>query len=221
MSKHLLRVAAGIAVLVGGAMSFPATAAPHPSIRVKIVDSAQEPNLASPKEVVAQVNETTSNTLQPIATETKQEEVAAATPIVSKETVVNKLEVPDKVEDILVVAKPENVVPVTVSLPSNSVEPLAIVWRVDVSDGNVRHALARWAMNAEWIDLWELDIDIPLTASATIATTPNFREAVQSLADAVALSEAPFRPCFYSNNVVRIVPYNAMCDRTAARSERG
>lgn len=207
MSQHLLRVAAAMATLVGGAMSLSATAAPHPSIRVQVIESAPEHSSTAPapQAVLTDSVSEAPSVAAPTPTEPAKETAMLDTPQLDAETV-----------DV------EPVVEVEVSSAAPvPIEPLATVWRVNVEDMTVRQALSRWAMEAGWIDHWELDIDIPLTASATLATTPDFTVAVQQLAEAVALSETPFRPCFYSNKVVRIVPYNAMCDRTMARPARG
>ena len=103
------------------------------------------------------------------------------------------------------------------ALPISSPAPLAKTWSVALSDITVRQALARWADDAGWTMVWEVPVDIPLTAGADLATTPDFREAVSALADAVAMGETPIRPCYYANQVVRLLPYNAVCDRTGTR----
>lgn len=95
-------------------------------------------------------------------------------------------------------------------------------WRVLTSDQTVRQALTRWAISAGWTfgaDQWELPFDLPLTASAAFSAD-DFPAAALQVQDAVALTETPFRVCFYANQVLRVVPYNVACDRTAARSAR-
>lgn len=103
------------------------------------------------------------------------------------------------------------------ALPSSPPAPLAKTWSVALSDMTVRQALARWADDAGWTMVWEVPVDIPLTAGADLATTHDFREAVSVLAEAVAMGETPIRPCYYANQVVRLLPYNAVCDRTGTR----
>ncbi len=105
----------------------------------------------------------------------------------------------------------------TSALPISPPAPLATTWSVALSDITVRQALARWANDAGWTMAWEVPVDIPLTAGADLATTHDFREAVSALADAVAMGETPIRPCYYANQVVRLLPYNTVCDRTGTR----
>ena len=91
--------------------------------------------------------------------------------------------------------------------------------RYDVSpkDLNLRAALGRWAQSIGWTfepEHWAVDADIPIVASATFE--PDFRLAVQDLVASTELADRPLRPCFYSNRVLRIVPYGQQCDRTVA-----
>jgi hypothetical protein len=44
--------------------------------------------------------------------------------------------------------------------------------------------------------------------------------AVRHLLAATELSERPLQPCFYSNQVLRVVPYAQACDRTAGSPAR-
>ncbi|PLC49169.1 hypothetical protein CR159_14210 [Pollutimonas subterranea] len=91
--------------------------------------------------------------------------------------------------------------------------------RYDVSpkDLNLRSALSRWAQSVGWTfepEHWAVDADIPIVASATFE--PGFRLAVQDLVASTELADRPLRPCFYSNRVLRIVPYAQQCNRTVA-----
>jgi len=95
-------------------------------------------------------------------------------------------------------------------------------WQVLASDQTVRQALARWAGAAGWTfgpDQWEVPFDLPLTATATFPAD-DFTTAALQLQDAIALTETPLRLCFYANRVLRVLPYNAACDRTTARAAR-
>jgi hypothetical protein len=81
----------------------------------------------------------------------------------------------------------------------------------------LRLALSRWARNAGWTfepEHWAVDADIPLAGSASFDL--DFTAAVQDLVAATELADRPLQPCFYSNRVLRIVPYAQSCDRTAA-----
>ncbi len=89
-------------------------------------------------------------------------------------------------------------------------------YSVDPSDINLRLALMRWARAAGWTfapEHWAVDVDIPLTASASFDA--DFKLSVQALVAATELADRPLQPCFYSNMVLRIVPYAQPCDRNA------
>lgn len=96
------------------------------------------------------------------------------------------------------------------------------MWRIDVSDGTVRQALARWAREDGWLfgpDQWRVSWDLPIEAGAEFQEE-TFEDATRALAEAVALSESPIRPCFYANRVLRVIPYNQACDRTTSHMTR-
>lgn len=85
------------------------------------------------------------------------------------------------------------------------------------SDGNMRRTLARWAKSAGWTfapEHWAVDVDIPLTATARFPA--DFKQAVRELLAATELSDRPLQPCFYANQVLRVVPWSQPCDRSAA-----
>lgn len=88
-------------------------------------------------------------------------------------------------------------------------------WAVTYSDGTIRQALTRWADTAGWSfnnTHYELSVDIPITAEATLIQRGSFKQGVQALVEAVALSGHPVRACFYQNKVLRIVGYNTSCN---------
>ena len=90
-------------------------------------------------------------------------------------------------------------------------------YTVSPKDLNLRLALTRWAQSVGWTfesEHWAVDADIPIVASATFE--PGFKPAVQDLVASTELADRPLRPCFYSNRVLRIVPYAQQCDRTVA-----
>lgn len=91
-------------------------------------------------------------------------------------------------------------------------------FRVSRDDKNMRLALARWAGIAGWTFLpehWAVEVDIPIVGEAGFDA--GFEDAVQELLGATEMAERPLQPCFYSNRVLRIVPYAQVCDRTAAQ----
>jgi hypothetical protein len=83
------------------------------------------------------------------------------------------------------------------------------------TDLHLRQALTRWAGLSGWRfepEHWAVDIDIPLSASAKFSE--DFVSSVQALLASTELSDRPLQPCFYSNQVLRIVPVAEPCDRT-------
>lgn len=79
----------------------------------------------------------------------------------------------------------------------------------------MRQALERWALSAGWTfsaEHWAVDVDIPLVGQASFQT--DFKSAVRELLAATELGDRPLQPCFYSNRVVRVVPYAQACDRS-------
>lgn len=120
--------------------------------------------------------------------------------------------VPDK-EQVAPVASPS---PLFAEVP----EPAAhAIYAVSPQDLNMRLALARWAGLAGWTfeaEHWSVDADIPIAGSARFES--GFKQAVQALMAATELADRPLQPCFYSNKVLRIVPYAQPCNRVASLS---
>ena len=135
-------------------------------------------------------------------------------------------------------AKPTPVMAQTTTAPMASTERIAILGAMNAPVGNsaaaataavanplvsysisradrtVREALARWAKDASWTfdaEHWTVPVDLPIVASASLGT--DFRGAVRAMLDSTALSDMPLQPCFYSNQVLRIVPKAERCDR--------
>jgi hypothetical protein len=126
---------------------------------------------------------------------------------------------------------PAGVQPLKVSLPEASIDlaagrdasvpngGVAAIYSVGPEDRNMRLALSRWADSAGWTfdaEHWSVDVDIPLAGSAQFQS--GFKEAVQALMAATELADRPLQPCFYSNKVLRIVPYAQPCNRLALLS---
>lgn len=105
--------------------------------------------------------------------------------------------------------------PVANPAPVTLAGPIAPSYEVGPRDGNLRQALARWARSAGWTfepEHWAVDADIPITGSARFDS--GFKRSVRDLVASTELSEKPLQPCFYSNKVLRIVPYAQACDRS-------
>ncbi|UYO92376.1 TcpQ domain-containing protein [Pollutimonas sp. M17] len=88
-------------------------------------------------------------------------------------------------------------------------------YQVGPQDLTLRSALARWARQSGWTfepEHWAIDADIPIVGAASFE--PDFKLAVRELVASTELSDRPAQPCFYSNRVLRVVPYAQPCDRT-------
>src|SRR3546814_13123759 len=76
-------------------------------------------------------------------------------------------------------------------------------------------SLCRGARQAGWTfdaEHWAIDADIPIVGTASFES--DFKLAVRELVASTELADRPAQPCFYSNQVLRIVPYAQPCDRT-------
>ncbi|SAI72116.1 lipoprotein [Bordetella ansorpii] len=84
-------------------------------------------------------------------------------------------------------------------------------------DATLRSVLSKWAGSAGWTfqsQHWAVSVDIPLAGSAEFGT--DFKQAVRALLGATELTDRPVQPCFYTNRVLRVVPYTQACDPSAA-----
>jgi hypothetical protein len=94
-------------------------------------------------------------------------------------------------------------------------------YAVTGTDVNLRQALARWSGLSGWrfqAEHWVVDVDIPLTGTANFSD--DFVSSVRALIEATELSDRPLQPCFYANQVLRVVPLTEACDRTLVEGAR-
>jgi len=108
-------------------------------------------------------------------------------------------------------------VPAPAATPGNASARL----RAGPPDATLRAVLARWAADAGWAfepQHWAVDADIPLAGSADFPA--DFKTAVRSLLASTELADRPVQPCFYTNKVLRVVPFTQACDRSAAPGAR-
>ena len=99
--------------------------------------------------------------------------------------------------------------------PQQSTQSSRPFFTVSHTDLHLRQTLIRWAGLSGWRfepEHWAVDVDIPLSASAKFSD--DFVSSVQALLASTELSDRPLQPCFYSNQVLRIVPVAEPCDRT-------
>lgn len=96
--------------------------------------------------------------------------------------------------------------------------PPSAPFRAASPDATLRAVLARWAAASGWTfqpQHWAVDVDIPLAGSAEFGG--DFKRAVRELLETTELGERPVQPCFYANQVLRVVPYTQACDRSAVQ----
>ncbi|WP_395009126.1 TcpQ domain-containing protein [Undibacterium sp.] len=100
-------------------------------------------------------------------------------------------------------------------MPINGL-PMTQPFEVTAKDTNLRHLLTRWGKqsNPNWELVWQVTRDIPLTGSAVIKET-DFKNAVRFVTAISAQSGFAVKPCFHTNNVVRIVAGSEMCNANA------
>ncbi|WP_080698355.1 TcpQ domain-containing protein [Bordetella holmesii] len=117
-------------------------------------------------------------------------------------------------------ASPQPVPPVEpeipVPAPSATASP---VFFAGPPDGTLRAVLARWAAQAGWTfaaEHWVLSVDIPLQGQARFEG--DFKTAVRELLRSIELADRPAQPCFYANQVLRVVPLAQSCDRSRGAS---
>jgi len=105
-----------------------------------------------------------------------------------------------------VIASDKEVIPVSVALP-----------KFDVREGDrtIRDVLVRWAKAAGWVHEpihWAVTDDYSVAGYAGEEVFGGeFRSAVRILISSTELTARAAQPCFYSNNVVRIIPRIASC----------
>lgn len=90
-------------------------------------------------------------------------------------------------------------------------------FEVTPADVNIRRTLIRWSKLVGWTfdaEHWVLDRDIPVSGSAALGS--DFKTAVRTMMASTEFTDLPAQPCFYSNNVLRIIPLNELCSRQQA-----
>jgi hypothetical protein len=107
------------------------------------------------------------------------------------------------------------------SVSSHTQPASQVFYAITNTDKNLRQALARWSGLSGWrfqVEHWAVDVDIPLTATANFSD--DFVGSVRALIEATELSERPLQPCFYANQVLRVVPMTEACDRSVVDGAR-
>lgn len=77
-------------------------------------------------------------------------------------------------------------------------------WQVTHADNTVRRVLERWSAQAGWQLVWELPVDYPIEAEASI--TSQFEVAVETLTKSLQSADVPPKAIIYrGNRVLRVV----------------
>lgn len=128
------------------------------------------------------------------------------------------IEKPKQAEVPAPVANPAGLVPAPVTPVAAPVMPLPTEWQVSVADGTIRNTLRRWTQSNNWTfntEHWAVAKDFPVQGGATFKG--DFKQAVRDLLSSTDLTDYPVQPCFYSNSVLRVVPYAQICDKTGVK----
>lgn len=104
------------------------------------------------------------------------------------------------------VAKAVNPAQVKVEQNKNSGQ----LWVTSPADVTMRQLIQKWSGTVGWTLVWNVDKDIPLESSDQ--TTGDFKFAVRRLLSTTALSDVSIKPCFYTNQVVRVVRETTKCN---------
>lgn len=97
-----------------------------------------------------------------------------------------------------------------------------VVYSVTPDDQHLRQTLTRWAHISGWhfqAEHWGVEVDIPLSGAAKFSD--DFISSVQALVEATELTERPLQPCFYANQVLRVIAISESCDRTSTPGVAG
>lgn len=115
-----------------------------------------------------------------------------------------------------VVANAVSTVPVAAALKPATPQRLSAtdiaMWRVTPSDGNLRLLIDRWSTVIGWKAIWDVDRDIPI--ETTDEKSNDFKSAVRRVLASTELGDVQVKPCFYSNQVIRIVRKTTKCNPT-------
>jgi hypothetical protein len=102
-------------------------------------------------------------------------------------------------------------VPVTVGTKSKLLTAADVmVYTVTPAQHDLRSVIDIWAKIVGWTSVWDIDRDIPINMADSKEN--DFRSAVRRVLAATEFSDLPAKPCFYSNNVVRVVRKTTKCN---------
>jgi len=99
----------------------------------------------------------------------------------------------------------------TASAPVPTVSNGTKTWTVSPADGNYRLLIEGWAQRSGWLAApWELEKDVEIEGGDTFEA--DFKGAVRRVLLSTEMTDYSLKPCFYSNNMVRVVKQTTKCD---------
>lgn len=85
-----------------------------------------------------------------------------------------------------------------------------IMWRVAPTDQNLRLLMERYTKTVGWSAVWDVDKDINIGSADEKQT--DFKSAVRRALASTEFGDIQVKPCFYSNNVLRVVRKTTKCN---------
>lgn len=85
-----------------------------------------------------------------------------------------------------------------------------VVYQVTPNDHNLRMVIDNWAKLVGWSAIWDVEQDIPVSGSD--AKENDFKSAVRRVLASTELGDLQVKPCFYSNDIIRVVRKTTKCN---------
>jgi hypothetical protein len=100
--------------------------------------------------------------------------------------------------------------PAATTKPKHLTATDVVLYSVTPAQHDLRSVIDIWAKIVGWSAVWDIERDIPI--SMVDAKENDFRTAVRRVLSATEFGDLPAKPCFYSNNVVRVVRKTTKCN---------
>lgn len=104
------------------------------------------------------------------------------------------------------------------SISAPAAGPAQPGFATQAADQHLRGVLQRWTRQVGWTfdaEHWAVDIDIPLAGQAFLGE--DFKTAVRALLRSTEMTRRPLQPCFYTNQVLRVIAATQSCQPGLAR----
>jgi hypothetical protein len=194
---------------------------PRPAHKYDIAYPAKLPNAAPTVEKVAYVAKDDAKTVKEAAAKTKEAKeapaaekapkasvtVAEKSPKTEPESYFDSLNAQQKQTVAALLGEPA--APAATAPAAAAAKPAPApaptpAWEVRLVDKTVKSAFERWGSTAGWQVSWEMTVDYPVDAHASVSGS--FEEAVVAVVKSMERAEIPMKAIFYSGNkVLRIV----------------